>query len=161
MGKKANMEYAKLDNIIAEHGKEFVIGQVITRVAEGCSLKDIAHSFGIHFVYLKKWLEEHAGDDVSLALRARADCLEHEATTAVDMADPDSVSVARLQSDHRMKLASRFDRAKYGDKPVAETGGNGLALPQFIISFVNSNPVNHHEKIVIEHETERLIIESE
>lgn len=120
VGKFKNLEYAKLDNIIAEHGKEFVIAQVITRVAEGCSLKDIAHSFGIHFVYLKRWMELECSEDIGLALRARADMLEYDASQAVDDADPDSVAVARLQSDHRMKLAGKLDRAKFGEKVVVE-----------------------------------------
>lgn len=159
--RKSTIEYAKLDNIIAEHGEDWLRLQIITRIADGDDPKSIAHSFGVHHVYLRKWLEEHAGEDVSLALRARADCLEHEATEAVNAADPDTVAVARLESDYKLKLCERFDKKKYGIKEVQETGGSGLALPQFIISFISNSPQPHHEKIVIEHEKERLIIESE
>lgn len=120
VGKFKNLEYAKLDNIIAEHGEDWLRLQIITRIADGDSPKSIASSFGIHYVYLKRWLEEHAGEDVALAGRARADCLEYNATSAVDMADPDSVAVARLQADHYMKLAGKLDRAKFGEKVVVE-----------------------------------------
>lgn len=160
MGKLANENFAKLDNIIAEQGKDFVISQVITRIAEGCDPKDIARSFGIHYVYLKRWLENECSEDISLALRARADMLEYDASTIVDAADPDSVQVARLQSEHKMKLASRFDRARYGEKPVQETTVGGLTLPTFLISFIQA-PQQPHEKVIIEHEViehERIII---
>lgn len=160
MASLKSTEYAKLDNIIAEQGKDWVIAQVITRIAEGGDPKEIARSFGIAYVYLKKWLEHECAEDVSLALRARADMLEFDASQIVDYADPDSVQVARLQSDHKMKLASRFDRSRYGEKPVQETSVGGLVLPQFIISFVQS-PHLHQEKVIIEHEViehERIII---
>lgn len=153
--------YERLDIIIAEQGEDWLHNQIVTRVCDGVDPKEIARSLGVHYICVKRWMEDNCGDDIALALRARADCLEFDATQAVDDADPDSVAVARLKADHYMKLAGKLDRAKFGDKPIAETGGNGLALPQFIISFVNSTPVNHHEKIIIEHETERLIIESE
>lgn len=161
--RKSTIEYAKLDNIIAEQGEDWLRLQIITRIADGENPKTIAHSLGLHHVYLRRWLEENCADDVALAGRARADCLEYEATEAVDAADPDSVAVARLQADHKMKVARVLDRKKYGEKEVQETGGNGLTLPTFVVNFISSpqSQQPHHEKIIIEHETERLVIESD
>lgn len=154
--------YAKLDLIIEENGEEWLLKNLITRVAEGHSPNDIAASIGLPYWVLRAYIEDNCAEDIALAGRARADCLEYEAMEAVNSADPDNLGVAKLHADHKLKIASRLDRAKYSEKDVKEqSGGNGLALPQFIISFVNSNPVNHHEKIIIEHEKERLIIESE
>lgn len=122
MGKMANIEYAKLDNLIAEHGKDFILKQVITRMADGDNPKDIARSFGVHYVYLKKWVEENAADDVALAKRAHSDVLIASALEAVDNAQIEDVAVARLKADTYMKVAGKQDRSAWGDKVDVSVG---------------------------------------
>lgn len=120
MGKLTNAGYAKLDQLLEEYGSDWLMKSLVTRVADGDSPEDMARSLGMPYVVLKSWMEEHCAEEVALALRARADILEHRATTAVDGADPDSVQVVRLQADHYMKVAGKLDRARYGEKVVVE-----------------------------------------
>lgn len=128
MGKLANMEYAKLDNLIAEHGKDFILKQVITRMADGDNPKDIARSFGIHYVYLKKWVEENAADDVALAKRAHSDVLISNALNAVENAQIEDVAVARLKADTYMKVASKQDKVAWGDGQQVSGGGGAITI---------------------------------
>ena len=50
------------------------------------------------------------------ALRFWADAMATETPGIADGADPTEVGKAKLQTDVRMKLASRLDRARYGEK---------------------------------------------
>lgn len=140
MGKLANMEYAKLDNLIAEHGKDFILKQVITRMADGDNPKDIARSFGVHYVYLKKWVEENAADDVALAKRAHSDVLISNALNAVENAQIEDVAVARLKADTYMKIASKQDKVAWGDAPSA--GGGGIGNITIVIGDAAPHPDN-------------------
>ena len=131
----AKMGYGVLDAIIDERGSEYVHNVVLAKLAEGVSPSDIAAGFGMPYVVLRGWLEKNAPELVGLAGRARADELEWRATNAVDNVEPETVGMARLQSDHYMKVAGKLDRAKWGDK-VSGDVSVGVVLPQINVTFV-------------------------
>lgn len=134
MGKIANREYAVLDNLIAEHGSEWLVGQIITRMAEGDEPKDVALSLGVHYVYLKRWLEEHAAEDIALARRAHSDMLVAEALSEVRNTDVDNLQVAKARADVYLKVAGKASKAEWGDG--VQVGGGGMGNITIVIGDV-------------------------
>lgn len=118
--------YQLLDGLVESKGNRFIHDVLLERLSNGDSPAVIAQEeFGIPYAVLRGWIELHCPDAVALAGRARADILEWEATDAVRGAVPETVALAKLQSDHFMKLAGRLDRAKWGDKYEGVGGGAG------------------------------------
>lgn len=138
MGEIANMRYAVLDNLIAEHGTEWLVGQIITRMAEGDEPKDIARSLGVHYVYLKRWLEEHAADDIALARRAYSDSLVWDALDEVRNTDVDNLQVAKARADVYLKVAGKASKAEWGDG--VQVGGGGMGNITIVIGDVVKEP---------------------
>lgn len=148
MGKLANIGYAKLDALLAEHGAEWLGGQVITRIAEGDEPKAIARSLGVHWVCLKRWLEEHAADDIALARRAYSDSLVWEAMDEVRNTDVDNLQVAKARADVYLKVAGKASKAEWGDG--VQVGGGGMGNITIVIG--NASPHPDNETKVIEGE---------
>lgn len=96
-------------------GAEEVIFQ---RVAEGETLKAICRSRRWPYSIVARWVGETPSvfKAYEFALRLWADSLATETPGIADDADPTEVGHAKLRVDARMKLASRLDRARYGDK---------------------------------------------
>lgn len=114
MGKLKRADYAHLDMLVAEHGSEWIYDRLMEGLLRGEKPSSIASALGFRtYVAMKGWIEKHCSEDVELAYRARADELEWEATEAVRDICPETVGVARLQSEHYMKLAGRLDRSKW------------------------------------------------
>ncbi len=127
MGKLTRAGYAVLDSIVESRGHDWLHEQLMDRLMEGERPSEIARAFGVPYVVLRGWIEKHCPDDVALAGRARADELEWKATDAVEKAVPEKVALAKLQAEHYMKLASKLDRSKYGDKDTA-SAGSGITV---------------------------------
>ena len=124
MSKLKRLGYQMLDELVEKKGVDYIHDVLMAQLSQGIAPSVIAkEEFGIPYVVLKGWIELHCPEDVALAYRARADELEWEATEAVRNAEPETVSVAKLQSDHYMKLAGKLDRAKWGDKQEGVSAG--------------------------------------
>lgn len=134
MGKLTSVGYANLDALIAEHGAEWLGGQVITRIAEGDEPKAIARSLGVHWVCLKRWLEEHAADDIALARRAHSDSLVWDALDEVRNTDVDNLQVAKARADVYLKVAGKASKAEWGDG--VQVGGGGMGNITIVIGDV-------------------------
>ena len=96
-------------------GAEEVIFQ---RVAEGETLKQICKSRRWPYSVVARWVGEtpEVMKAYEFALRLWADSLAVETVDLADGTDPTEVGLGKLKTDVRMKLASRLDRARYGDK---------------------------------------------
>ena len=134
MGKLTSKGYAILDQRIAEFGADNVLADVVTRVAEGDNPVGIAKSFGIPYICLKQWVEEHGADLMALARRAHADVLVANALDEVGSATPDDVNVAKLRADTYLKVAGKQDKAAWGDG--ASIGGGGMGNITIVIGDV-------------------------
>ena len=131
MGKLKRAGYTKLDALVAEHGLDWIHERLMDGLFSGKRPSEIAREeFGLPYVVLKGYIEKHCAEDVELAYRARADELEWEATEAVRGAEVENVAVARLQSDHFMKLAGKLDRGKWGDKGDASSASGITVVVQ-------------------------------
>ena len=104
---------------------------VFQRVCDGETLKEIAKAWGLPVGRFTEWvLMKHEGM-YDAALKVRADQLAHEALERADGADAESVGPAKLQVDTRLKLAGKWDRARYGevvkvDRTITVTADAGL-----------------------------------
>jgi hypothetical protein len=137
MGKFLRSGYARLDEILETRGEDWMFNAVISPIADGANPREISENIGIPYVVLKGWIEQNCTEEVELAKRARADVLVHGATSVVLGADPDSVQVARLQSDHLMKLAGKLNRREYGEKVQQEISGPNGGEIKFMASPVD------------------------
>lgn len=134
MGKLTRIGYARLDALIAEHGEEWLGGQIITRIADGDNPMEIARSLGVHYVCLKRWMEEHAADDVAFARMAFADGLVAEALGEMKNADVDNLQVAKARADVYLKVAGKASKVEWGDG--AQVGGGGMGSITIVIGDV-------------------------
>lgn len=91
---------------------------IFQRVAEGETLKEVCKSRRWPYSVVARWVGEtpEAFKGYEFALRLWADSLATETIAVADLTDPTEVGHGKLRVDARMKLASRLDRARYGDK---------------------------------------------
>lgn len=101
-----------------EEEREGAADEIFVRVCDGETLKAVCKSRGWPYSMVAKWVAEtpEVFRAYEQALRFHADALAQETTGIADAADPTEVGKAKLQTEVRMKLASRLDRARYGDK---------------------------------------------
>jgi hypothetical protein len=87
------------------------------RLAEGESPVAIAAAVKVKYAVLGRVVEESESLQTRYdgALRIAAEKRAHEALEIADDADPESVSVAKLQVDTRLRVAGKWFRGRYGD----------------------------------------------
>lgn len=120
---------------------------VLARIADGDSLAELAAervwSWGALWAWIQADEERLAGYDA--ALKARAQMLAFEALAISDeqgcvekdgkVFDPD-VPRDKLRIDTRLKLASKFDRVRFGENTKVEHGGViGMSLMTVLASL--------------------------
>ena len=150
---------ARLEVVVSEASTPSVVFQ---RVAEGESLKEVAKSWQVPVGRFTEWFSNEHAELYDAALKVRADQLAHEALEISDEQqavekkdgsefDPD-VPRDKLRVDTRLKLASKWDRARYGetvkiDRMITVSADAGLiGLAGELLARITARP----EK-VIEH----------
>lgn len=114
---------ARLEAVIAD---ESVPDVVFQRVCDGETLRDIAKAWELPKGQFVRWFSTEHSELYDAALKVRADDLAHEALAISDEQalavskqgvefDPD-VPRDKLRIDTRLKLASRWDRKRYGEE---------------------------------------------
>jgi hypothetical protein len=92
---------------------------LVQRVSEGETLKVIAKAWEVPYGRLAEWIIEDTerSAQYNQARQIWSDALATESVAIADDADADQASVqkAKLQIDTRLKLASKLNRATYGD----------------------------------------------
>ena len=138
--------------------------EVFARVAEGETLRKIARSLGLPPAGFSRWYMEAHGDKYEKARIARAEDLVDEAVAAATAdLEKDDVPAAKLKSDILLKVASKYDRARYGEALqinkteafVVDAGLVGLASD--LIRKIGSKPgLAHraigHQTLTLKHE---------
>jgi len=124
MGKLKRQQYAILDSIVAERGHEWLYDYLTNQLFEGNQPSKIANDLGISYTVLKGWVLENCPEVFDVARKARADELEWKAMDVVKNADQETLGVAKLQSDHYMKVAAKLDRDTWGDGAGIGNGGD-------------------------------------
>lgn len=119
---------ARLEAVVAQETTPSVVFQ---RIADGETLRDVAKAWQVPVGRFTEWFSTQHSDLYDAALRVRADQLAHEALDRADGADAETVGPAKLQVDTRLKLAGKWDRARYGemvkiDRTITVTADAGL-----------------------------------
>ncbi len=107
---------------------------ILRRVAEGETLKEICRSRGWPYSMVAQWMIETPGMAVQYeqALAFWGDAVAQETLAISDesagAANPYEVTAAKLRIDTRLKLASRWNRARYGETPAVTVNAGGGSL---------------------------------
>lgn len=123
---------ARLESVKADASAPSVIFQRLTDAANPERLKDIAKAWGLPQGQFVLWFTTEHADLYDAALKVRAgelvlDALEisdeqHEVTRGGKTYDPE-VPRDKLRVETRLKLASHWDRARYGASKEGVAGG--------------------------------------
>lgn len=94
------------------------VSVIVQRVADGERLKEICRSRGWPYALVAQWVatQEEVAKAYEQALRLAADDLAQETVGIADGADPETVGVAKLQVDTRLKLSGKLYRERYGEQ---------------------------------------------
>ena len=103
---------ARLEALKSDPGAPSMIFQ---RLADRESLPEIAKSLRLPNGRFVQWFSVEHADLHDAALKVVAADLALEAMQAAFAATPEDVAVRRLQADVALKLAAKFDRARFGE----------------------------------------------
>lgn len=126
---------ARWDEAIAD---VMTLRVIVSRIAEGEALREVCRSRGWPYSHVARWLSEDDSRraEYEWALRLWADAVAQETLGVADGADAESVGVAKLRIETRMRLAARWDRERYGERSAVDVrhGGNvTVMLTQFAL----------------------------
>lgn len=124
MGKLKRQQYAVLDSIVEKNGNDWLYSHLTEQLFEGNQPSKIATDLGIGYTVLKGWVLENCPEVFDVARKARADELEWKAMNVVENAEQETLGLAKLQSDHYMKVAAKLDRDTWGDGAGIGKGGD-------------------------------------
>jgi hypothetical protein len=102
-----------------------VVFQRMTDGEKPESLRDIAKELQVPRGLFVEWFVTEHPALYDAALKVRAAEYGEEAVSIADLATPDTVQVEKLRADTRLKVASKWDRARYGE---ADAGPKGPAV---------------------------------
>ena len=130
---------------------------IFQRVADGETLKEVCKSRRWPYSVVARWVGEtpEAARMYKLALELWADALATETVGIADRTDATEVGLGKLQTDVRLKVASRLHRERYGDRVeingtvkhqhslIAILSGMGAAAPERVVEEVAPATINH------------------
>lgn len=110
---------------------------IVQRIADGETLRDICASRDVPYSLVAKWIAQTPGlkAQYDVALQLWGDALAQETVAISDKADPENVAGAKLAVDTRMKLASKWDRDRYGEKVKHEHSGAVVHIDAGLVGF--------------------------
>lgn len=113
-----------MDAMVEEYGSENVLRMVCTRIADGEAPVDIARSYGMPWMVMRKWMEDSQDrmKEWELAKRCFADGLVYESLREVRDAGLEEVPLARLRSESYVKMAAKVSRVEWGDREERASG---------------------------------------
>ncbi len=88
---------------------------VFQRLCDEEDLRDIAKAWLVPKGRFVEWFTTEHADLFDAAMKVRAADYAIEAMKAALAATPEDVAVRKLQADVALKLASKFDRARFGE----------------------------------------------
>lgn len=150
MGKLTSTGFAVLTAMVEEHGEANILEEVAGRIAEGETLRDVTQTYGIPYSTLWRWLKDKPERMAAYrqGLEARAEAEAHRMMDIADNASPEDVAVARLRTDVRKYLVSKWGKETYGDG----NGGGGVTGGITIVIGRVNNP-RESQGITVEGET--------
>lgn len=108
---------ARFDAVCADVAAPSLVFQLLT---DGKRLPEIAKEWRIPKGRFIEWFTTKHEDLYDAALKVRAAELAMDALDASLAATPEDVAVQKLRADVALKLAAKFDRARYGETVKVE-----------------------------------------
>lgn len=108
--------------------------EVFELLCAGVTLREVARRWGLPLGEFPRWFAAEHAKVLDAALRVRADTLANEALTKADAAAPETVGVAKLQSDVRLKVAAKWDPDRYGERVRHESAAVPLADAGLVVA---------------------------
>lgn len=120
---------ARFEEMIADGG---VMGEISQRLMDGETLREIAKSRQVPYGKLAEWIiaDTTRSERYARASRIWVDALARETVGIADNAEATKVGIshAKLQTDVRMRIASKLDRGTYGDNAAVNVNLNGARV---------------------------------
>lgn len=119
------------------------------------TLRDIAKALEIPRGAFVEWFVTEHSSLYDMALKVRAAEFGEEAVSIADGARPDTVAVEKLRVEARLKVASKWDRTRYGESDGGPKGPavliqvtNLRALPEAVVSEVPAKLIESEEAVI-------------
>ena len=109
-------ETSKCSKLIHAHGGP---DWVWDQIGSGMLVMTLCEQLGVSTSAFHRWVERGGEERTALYTRAReagAHSLAEQTISIADMADRDTVQVAKLRSDNRWRMAAKLNPDVYGDK---------------------------------------------
>jgi len=130
MGALTVDSWRRLNDLVASHGADDVLHMICDQIVEVGELSIIGEREAINGRVLWKWLNDPRHPEriaeYKEALAFKGEIGMHQAQRIVDSATPEDVGVKKLQSDFRVKAASKWNKQMYGEE--REKGGGGVTV---------------------------------
>lgn len=97
--------------------------EVFRRLTEGETLREIAQAWAVPRGAFTRWYMETHSDLFDAAAKVRADELVNEALADAEAATAEDVAPRKLNVDTKLRVAEKWDRARYGAKDSGPVGG--------------------------------------
>lgn len=133
MGKRTNEGRKFMETMELISGADAIMDIILEHVAtDNMDLKQIAEEqWGIIVTPVWEWLRQdptkQREKQYRHALKYRADRLVHESLDDVNAATNESVPLAALRANHKLKIAEKWDHENYGKQDTRPMGG-GVAI---------------------------------
>ena len=125
--------------LLDEKGEDAIQSAVIADTIEGMAPKAIAEKLGVRYSVFWTWLteDEDRFKAYQAALTGYADALAHE-TLSISDSPSENAASDKLRIETRLKLASRWDRNRYGEQTHVQVGGS-VSLISLLASLPRGN----------------------
>ena len=139
---------SELDLLLLKEGVELFTRKVMNWVLEGDSPKDIAKKVGVTHADLWRWIteDEDRYKEYQRMLEGTADDIAWESLRIADDSSDENVANKKLRVETRHKLASKWDRQRYGEQTNVKMSGNVS-----LISLLSSMKDIEEEPELLEH----------
>jgi hypothetical protein len=119
---------ANLEALKADEGAPL---EIFSRLCEGETLKGMASQWHVAKGKFCEWFTTQHGDLYDAALKVRAAELAIEALEEARAAGPEDVAVRKLRADVALKIAGKWDRARYGESVQVRHSGETVVRLTF------------------------------
>lgn len=113
---------ARLVDVMSDEGAPSEVFRLLTDEGAPRTLAQIAKAWAVPRGRFVEWFTTKHADRYDAALKVLAEQLAQDALSSAKDATPDDVSVRKLQADVNLKVAARWDRDRYGDRPALSEG---------------------------------------
>lgn len=113
---------ARLVDVMSDEGSPSEVFRLLTDEGSPRTLAQIAKAWAVPRGRFVEWFTTKHADRYDAALKVLAEQLAQEALEKADAAEAEDLGPRKLQVETRLKIAARWDRDRYGDRPALSEG---------------------------------------